>query len=177
MHAISDDGIHWEREGVPCVASHPGRMPDQPFPLLELDGVYHLWFCHRLGRDFAIKQVATALAMPLRPTLSTGHGKTKPACWNPHRVAGIPIWFILLMFSPITTSYGCYIAATTLTTASASAMPTTVIDQANSANDMTPLTPQASHWGEFYGNRYRASAGRYPTEWVVRTLAGATILA
>lgn len=37
---------------------------------------------------------------------------------------------------------------------------------------MASLTPQARNWSDFYGNRYRASAGRYPTEWVVRTLAG-----
>lgn len=37
---------------------------------------------------------------------------------------------------------------------------------------MTSLAPQANNWGNFYGNHYRASAGRYPTEWVVRTLAG-----
>lgn len=37
---------------------------------------------------------------------------------------------------------------------------------------MTSLTPQSGNWGCFYGNRYRACAGRYPTEWVVRTLAG-----
>lgn len=37
---------------------------------------------------------------------------------------------------------------------------------------MTSLSPQAGSWGEFYGNRIRSSAGRYPTEWVVRTLAG-----
>jgi hypothetical protein len=36
---------------------------------------------------------------------------------------------------------------------------------------MTSLTPQADIWGNFYGKRDRASAGRYPTEWVVRTLA------
>lgn len=39
-------------------------------------------------------------------------------------------------------------------------------------SDQAPLTPQAGNWGDFYGNRHRASAGRYPTEWVVRTLAG-----
>lgn len=37
---------------------------------------------------------------------------------------------------------------------------------------MTSPVPQADSWGNFYGDRYRASAGRYPTEWVVRTLAG-----
>lgn len=31
---------------------------------------------------------------------------------------------------------------------------------------------QANIWADFYSNRYRASVGRYPTEWVVRTLAG-----
>jgi SAM-dependent methyltransferase len=40
------------------------------------------------------------------------------------------------------------------------------------ANNTASLTPQTSRWGTFYDNRYRASAGRYPTEWVVRTLAG-----
>lgn len=28
------------------------------------------------------------------------------------------------------------------------------------------------NWSEFYGRRFAAPAGRYPTEWVVRTLAG-----
>ena len=37
---------------------------------------------------------------------------------------------------------------------------------------MASLRPQACNWGEFYVNCYRASVGRYPTEWVERTLAG-----
>lgn len=37
---------------------------------------------------------------------------------------------------------------------------------------MTSLAPQANKWSNFYGSHYHASAGRYPTEWVVRTLAG-----
>lgn len=44
--------------------------------------------------------------------------------------------------------------------------------QVKNAHDSTSFAQQDSNWGEFYGNRYRASAGRYPTEWVVRTLAG-----
>ena len=37
---------------------------------------------------------------------------------------------------------------------------------------MTSPTPQEASWRSFYGNRLLASSGRYPTEWVVRTLAG-----
>lgn len=55
MHAVSDDGIHWVREGTPCIAPHtPYECQTNP-SLLELDGVYHLWFCHRLGKDFRNK--------------------------------------------------------------------------------------------------------------------------
>jgi predicted GH43/DUF377 family glycosyl hydrolase len=55
MHAVSDDGIHWQREGTPCITSHtPNECQTNP-SLLELDGAYHLWFCHRLGTDFRNK--------------------------------------------------------------------------------------------------------------------------
>lgn len=37
---------------------------------------------------------------------------------------------------------------------------------------MTSFTPQSNNWDNFYNNRHRAFAGRYPTEWVMRTLAG-----
>jgi SAM-dependent methyltransferase len=47
-----------------------------------------------------------------------------------------------------------------------------MIDRAESDNNMTACTPQESNWKSFYGNRLLASSGRYPTEWVVRTLAG-----
>lgn len=52
MHATSSDGIHWQREEVPCVAvNDPEECQTNP-SVLELNGVYHLWFCHRQGRNF-----------------------------------------------------------------------------------------------------------------------------
>src|SRR6185295_11025592 len=48
-----------------------------------------------------------------------------------------------------------------------------MIDQTpEGSHKMTSLSPQFGSWGEFYGDRIRPSAGHYPTEWVVRTLAG-----
>ena len=55
MHATSNDGIHWERQGAPCIATlTPDECQTNP-SMLELDGVYHLWFCHRWGKDFRSK--------------------------------------------------------------------------------------------------------------------------
>jgi len=55
MHAESSDGLNWEREATPCIACQtPDECQTNP-SLLELDGVYHLWFCHRQGRDFRNK--------------------------------------------------------------------------------------------------------------------------
>lgn len=56
MHATSDDGIHWERDGVPCVSVlTPDECQTNP-SMLELNGLYHLWFCHRLGTNFRNKE-------------------------------------------------------------------------------------------------------------------------
>jgi sucrose-6-phosphate hydrolase SacC (GH32 family) len=55
MHAVSDDGIEWRREGVPCM---PTLTPDecQTNPsMLQIGGLYHLWFCHRHGTNFRNK--------------------------------------------------------------------------------------------------------------------------
>lgn len=56
MQAVSDDGINWVREGVPCVT---GLTPDecQTNPsVLEMNGLCHLWFCHRWGTNFRNKE-------------------------------------------------------------------------------------------------------------------------
>lgn len=47
---------------------------------------------------------------------------------------------------------------------------TVIVNSPNS--NMTSITPQTRKWSDFYGSGYRTSVGRYPTEWVVRTLAG-----
>jgi hypothetical protein len=52
MHAVSRDGINWEREGVPCVP-YVVEYECQTNPtVIELDGRCHMWFCYRCGVDF-----------------------------------------------------------------------------------------------------------------------------
>lgn len=52
MHATSDDGIHWEREGISCMtALTPNECQTNP-SVLSYNGLYHMWFCHRHGTDF-----------------------------------------------------------------------------------------------------------------------------
>lgn len=56
MHATSDDGINWVREGVPCMPSLTGDECQTNPSMLEIDGTYHLWFCHRHGTGFRNKE-------------------------------------------------------------------------------------------------------------------------
>lgn len=55
MHAVSDDGINWQRDGVPCITFlSPDECQTNP-SVLELNGSYHMWFCYRHGTDFRNK--------------------------------------------------------------------------------------------------------------------------
>jgi len=52
MHATSDDAIHWQREAKPCI---PSILPDEcqaSATVIDLGGIYHMWFSYRCGTDF-----------------------------------------------------------------------------------------------------------------------------
>lgn len=52
MHAVSDNGIEWHREGVPCISTlTPNECQTNP-SMLKIGDTYHLWFCHRHGTNF-----------------------------------------------------------------------------------------------------------------------------
>ena len=56
MHAVSDDGIEWHRDGLPCVSAlTPDECQTNP-SMLKMGDTYHLWFCHRHGANFRNKE-------------------------------------------------------------------------------------------------------------------------
>lgn len=52
MHAVSNDGINWKRDGNQCITSLVDNECQASPSVFYLDGLYHLWFCHRKGLDF-----------------------------------------------------------------------------------------------------------------------------
>jgi hypothetical protein len=51
-HARSEDGVNWQRDGVPVL---PGNGPPRPThrpSILQLGDRYHMWYCHRGIADF-----------------------------------------------------------------------------------------------------------------------------
>lgn len=55
MHAVSSDGMHWERNGIPCITALSQDECQTNPSILEHDGKFHMWFCHRQGTDFRNK--------------------------------------------------------------------------------------------------------------------------
>lgn len=52
MHATSQDGIAWNRDGVECIESlHEDECQARPAVLVE-EGMAHMWFSYRHGVDF-----------------------------------------------------------------------------------------------------------------------------
>ena len=52
-HAISDDGINWQREGRQIVSDHLNADECQALPtVFYLDGMYHMYFCYRQAHGF-----------------------------------------------------------------------------------------------------------------------------
>ena len=52
MHATSHDGIHWERESVPCVPFEVEHECQTNPSVIEIGNRFHMWFCYRCGVDF-----------------------------------------------------------------------------------------------------------------------------
>jgi hypothetical protein len=52
MHATSTDGIHWVRDGKPCVPTLSAKECQASPSLIRRDNQWHLWFSYRRGVDF-----------------------------------------------------------------------------------------------------------------------------
>jgi hypothetical protein len=52
MHATSDDGIYWKREGVPVIAPVVEHECQTSATVIRIGEKYHMWFSWRHGLDF-----------------------------------------------------------------------------------------------------------------------------
>ncbi|MEK7432699.1 MAG: hypothetical protein AABZ74_06185 [Cyanobacteriota bacterium] len=55
MHSESEDGINWQRNGVPIIETVVDFETQTNPSVIEIDGIYHMWFCYRHGKDFRNK--------------------------------------------------------------------------------------------------------------------------
>jgi predicted GH43/DUF377 family glycosyl hydrolase len=52
VHATSADGIHWTRNGVPCVQPIVENECQTNPSVIRIGERYQMWFCYRYGADF-----------------------------------------------------------------------------------------------------------------------------
>jgi hypothetical protein len=52
VHATSGDGVHWERDGVPCIRALVEDECQTNPCVIRIGDHYHMWFCYRYGADF-----------------------------------------------------------------------------------------------------------------------------
>lgn len=52
VHATSNDGIEWERDGLPCIPVLNDDECQTNATVLKIGERYHMWFSHRRGTDF-----------------------------------------------------------------------------------------------------------------------------
>lgn len=52
MHATSEDGVHWRRDGRPIMPSRVEHECQTSAAVIELGGRHHMWFSYRHGTDF-----------------------------------------------------------------------------------------------------------------------------
>lgn len=52
MHATSDDGINWNRNGIPCLPTVVENECQAGQGIIERDGTFHMWFSFRPGIEF-----------------------------------------------------------------------------------------------------------------------------
>lgn len=52
VHAVSPDGIEWERDGVPCIPVMTDDECQTNAAVVKIGNRYHMWFSHRRGTDF-----------------------------------------------------------------------------------------------------------------------------
>lgn len=52
MHATSEDGMNWRRNGQPIMPQRVDRECQTSAALLDVNGQHHMWFSYRHGTDF-----------------------------------------------------------------------------------------------------------------------------
>jgi len=52
MHATSNDGVSWQRDGVPCVPVKLESECQTNPSVMQIGGRLYMWFCYRCGLDF-----------------------------------------------------------------------------------------------------------------------------
>lgn len=52
MHATSEDGLNWRRDGQPIMPQRVEYECQTSAAVLEIGGQYHMWFSYRYGTDF-----------------------------------------------------------------------------------------------------------------------------
>jgi len=52
VHAMSEDGINWRRNGTPCVPFLVDHECQTNPSVIRIGDRYHMWFCYRYGLDF-----------------------------------------------------------------------------------------------------------------------------
>ncbi|NNM99029.1 MAG: glycosylase [Candidatus Eremiobacteraeota bacterium] len=52
VHATSTDGIHWSRDGRPCIETIVEDEVQTNPCMITIEGRHHMWFCYRRGIDF-----------------------------------------------------------------------------------------------------------------------------
>lgn len=73
MRAVSRDGITWQRTGVPCVPRVVDKECQTNPTIIELDGLYHMWFCYRYGLSFRNKVRGYRIGYAWSEDLSVWH--------------------------------------------------------------------------------------------------------
>ena len=52
VHATSQDGVEWTRDGVPCLETKVEFECQTSPSVIRIGERYHMWFCYRCGVDF-----------------------------------------------------------------------------------------------------------------------------
>jgi len=73
MHATSDDGIDWRRDGRTCLPLHEPTECHAGQGIIERDGVFHMWFSFRHALDFRNAERGYRIGYAWSDDLETWH--------------------------------------------------------------------------------------------------------
>lgn len=73
MHATSQDGVHWQRDGKPIMPTVEEHECHAGQALIKYDGQYHMWFSFRRGLDFRSAEGGYRIGYATSTDLITWH--------------------------------------------------------------------------------------------------------
>jgi hypothetical protein len=73
FHALSDDGVEWQRDGIPSVPTLEENECQARPAVLHLRDCYHMWFSYRHGVDFRNPQRGYGIGYAWSNDLVTWH--------------------------------------------------------------------------------------------------------